>query len=127
LQLKPDMRQLETLRTGRIKNPAQVDLLLDDFVRHRGIVPESATRIIDTEVLPAELQALLPVAGRAGQSWAGWADDDHHLWLFTAEMLLLQAGGNSVLQVHLYREDGNLKDSGLWVSDQDGCWQQRVT
>jgi len=115
---------METLRTRRIQQPAVAEQLLQDFVQKTGGIPDRAHRVLHFDDLPGDLQPIVTVATRAGQSWSGWTDDDEHVWLFTAEVLLSLAAerGGAVLQVHVYREDGHLKGSGLWVSDEAGQW-----
>ena len=80
--------------------------------------------------LPRAVTAIAAGCGagdRKESRLACWADS-YHGWLFTCEMSLplSRERGAPVLQVDLYDEAGELKDTGIWVTDPEGKWTRSV-
>jgi hypothetical protein len=80
----------------------------------------------DQRLMPAALQGVIFRAMRKDRAWCAWKDNSR-IWLLTCEMLLdpSRERGSPVLNVHLYGEDGELKDSASWAVDNDGKWCRR--
>jgi len=114
---------VETLRLKRIQLPTHVDELLHAFVRSAGIVPEDAYMVRDRNSLTEGIRDRILKAERNGRSWECWSDSIH-TWLFTAEMSLDQSRerGTPVLQVSQFDEEGQLQETGSYVSDQRARW-----
>jgi len=118
---------METLRLRKIQQPSQVERLLERLVMRGNLLPEGCYQVRDSSVLSRELQRVVAREVQEGHAWACWADN-FRTWLFTCEMLLASSRerGAPVLLVNLYDEAGELKDSGPWVTDQEGCWRRCV-
>src|SRR5213082_2053041 len=116
---------METVRLRRIQEPSHVERLLEAYVSRSGLLPNDAFQIRAQRALSPQLQRVVARATPKGHVWACWADS-YHTWLFTCEMSLplSRERGAPVLLVDQYDEAGELKDSGTWVSDQEGKWRR---
>jgi hypothetical protein len=116
---------METVRLRRIQEPSQVERLLEAYVARGELLPKDAFQIRAMRALSPQLQRVVTRATQKGHVWACWADS-YHTWLFTCEMSLplSRERGAPVLLIDQYDEAGELKDSGTWVSDQDGKWRR---
>jgi hypothetical protein len=114
---------VETLRLKRIQEPTHVDELLHSFVQSAGIVPEDTYVVRDRSGLPEGMRDRILKAERNGHSWECWSDGSR-TWLFTAEMLLDQSRerGMPVLQVGQFDEEGQLQETGCYVSGKRARW-----
>ena len=114
---------METLRLRSLQQPSRVERLLEACISLGKHLPEGSFQIRDPSALPEELRRVLTQAIKQGQAWSCWAHRIH-TWLFTCEMSLplSRERGVPVLLVDQYDEAGELKESGAWVSDQDGRW-----
>jgi hypothetical protein len=116
---------METVRLRRIQEPSHVERLLEAYVSRGDLLPKDAFQIRAMRALSPQLQRVVTRATQKGHVWACWADS-YHTWLFTCEMSLplSRERGAPVLLIDQYDEAGELKDSGTWVSDQDGKWRR---
>jgi hypothetical protein len=116
---------METVRLRRIQEPSHVERLLDAYVSRSDLLPKDAFQIRALRALSPQLQRVVTRATQKGHVWGCWADS-YHTWLFTCEMSLplSRERGAPVLLVDQYDEAGELKDSGTWVSDQEGKWRR---
>ena len=114
---------MESVRLRKIQEPSQLERLLESYVSRGDLIAKDAFQIRATRALSPQLQRVVARATQKGRVWACWADS-HHTWLFTCEMSppLSRERGAPVLQVEVYDEAGELKESGTWVSDQEGKW-----
>jgi hypothetical protein len=114
---------METLRLRSLQQPSRVERLLETYVSCGNLLPEGSFQIRDRSVLPEELQRVLTRAIRQGQAWSCWGHCVR-TWLFTGDLSLplSRERGTPVLQVSVYREDGQLQDSGNWMADTRGTW-----
>lgn len=114
---------METLRLRRIQEPSRVERLLEAYISRASDLPDDAYQIRDSRELPKGLQVILGRAIEEGQVWSCWARGSD-LWLFAAHMSLAlsRERGAPVLVVHLYGEEGTLRDSGAWRFDPLGTW-----
>lgn len=118
-------RAMETVRLRRIQEPSHLERLLEAYVSRGDLLPKDAFQIRAMRALSPQLQRVVTRATQKSHVWACWADSSH-TWLFTCEMSLplSRERGVPVLLVDQYDEAGELKDSGTWVSDQDGKWRR---
>lgn len=116
---------METVRLRAIQQPSRVERLLVAFALRSGIMNPDAYMIRDQRAVPAVLQRLIFQAMREDRAWCAWQDHSR-MWLLTCEMLLEQSRvhGSPVLNVHLYGEDGELKEADSWLVDGDGKWRR---
>jgi hypothetical protein len=115
---------METVRLRRMQEPSHVERLLEACVSRGDLLPKDAFQIRAMRALSPQLQQIVTRATQKGHVWACWADS-YHTWLFTCEMSLplSRERGAPVLHVDQYDEAGELKNSGSWVSDQEGKWR----
>ena len=118
---------METVRLRKIQQPSQVERLLEALVSRGNLLPKECYQIRASGALSPQLQRVVERAIAKGHVWACWADS-YHSWLFTCEMALplSRERGAPVLQVDLYDEAGELKDAGIWMTDQEGKWTRCV-
>jgi len=118
---------METVRLRKIQQPSQVERLLEALVSRGNLLPKDCYQIRASRALSSQLQRVVEQAIEKGHVWACWADGCH-TWLFTCEMSLplTRERGAPVLQVDLYDEAGELKDAGIWMTDQQGKWSRGV-
>jgi hypothetical protein len=118
---------METVRLRKIQQPSQVERLLEAFVLRGSLLPNECYQIRASGALSPQLQRVVDLATEKGRVWACWVDS-YHTWLFTCEMSLplSRERGAPVLQVDLYDEAGELKDAGIWATDQEGKWGRCV-
>lgn len=116
---------METLRLRAIQEPSRVERLLVAFALRSGTMTPDAYMLRDQRAVPAALQGLIFQAMREDRAWCAWKDDSR-IWLLTCEMLFEQSReqGSPVLDVQLYGEDGELKDSDAWVVGTEGKWRR---
>lgn len=116
---------METARLRTIQQPSRVEALLESFVWHVYDLPDSVCKVQDRSELPGVLQRLSINAKKNEKTWGAWADR-HRTWSFAAEMSLplSRERGRPVLQVDAYAEDGQLTESGCWLSVRDGEWRR---
>ena len=116
---------METRRLRTLQQPGQIERLLEALVTRAGLVPEGAYQLRDRGGLPSTLQLVLAQPTNKGQVWTCWADS-FRTWLFTAEMSLPMSRERRtpVLTVNVYGEDGELKECGNWMVNQEGRWQR---
>ena len=116
---------METVRLRKFQQPSHVERLLESYVSRGNLLPKDSFQIRTTRALSPQLQRVVARATQKGHIWACWADS-YHTWLFTCEMSLplSRERGAPVLLIDLYYEAGDLKESGTWVSDQDGKWRR---
>jgi hypothetical protein len=102
----------------KLQLPSRLERLLEAFVDSAKILPPQAYRIRDRTALSPVLQRLVSQATQRKQVWGCWSNDVG-MWLLTAEMSLplSRKRGSPVLLVNVYREDGELQDSGAWIGD----------
>lgn len=95
------------------------------FAFRSGLIAPDAYLIRDKGTMPSVLQALIFQATDKGLAWCSWTDDSQ-IWLLTGNMQLdlSREHGSPVLNVQLYREDGELKDSDSWFVDKRGDWRR---
>ena len=118
---------METDRLRKIQQPSQVERLLEALISRGNLLPKECYQIRASGALSPQLQRVVERATQTGHVWACWVDS-HHTWLFTCEMSLplSRERGTPALQVDLYDEAGELKDAGVWVTDQEGKWTRSV-
>jgi hypothetical protein len=118
---------METVRLRKIQQPSQVERLLEALVSRGNLLPKECYQIRASGALSSQLQRVVQQAIKKGHVWACWADS-YHTWLFTCEMSLplSRERGAPVLRVDLYDEAAELKDAGVWVTDQEGKWTRCV-
>lgn len=116
---------METTRLRQIQQPSRMERLLDTYVARSDVVPPGSYQIRDPGAVPIALQAALNQAIERGDAWSCWLHGPL-TWLLVCEMSLplSRKRGTPVLQVSIYREDGQLKESGLWMTDPDGKWRR---
>ncbi len=102
-----------------------MERLLEGFATGGGLLSKNCYQLRTLRALSPQLQRVVTRATEKGHVWACWADS-YHTWLFTCEMSLplSRERGAPVLQVDQYDEAGELKDSGAWVTDQNGKWSR---
>lgn len=116
---------METLRLNRLQqSPSHIRRLLEVLVVRAKLVPEHAYQVRLTSAVPEELRVRAELAAKEGRVWVCWAHG-FRAWLFTAEMALAvsRERGTPVMHIDIYDERG-VKDSGLWMPNQDGTWQR---
>jgi len=116
---------METVRLRAMQQPSRVERLLVAFALRSGIMNPDAFMVRDQRAVPAVLQGVIFQAMRNDRAWCAWRDASR-ISLLTCEMLLepSRAYGSPVLNVQLYDEDGELKDSDSWVVDREGKWRR---
>jgi hypothetical protein len=116
---------METVRLRAIQEPSRVERLLVAFALRSGIMTADAYMLRDQRAVPAVLQSVIFQAMREDRAWCAWKDNAR-MWLLTCEMRLelSRQRGSPVLDVQLYGEDGELKDSDLWGVDPEGKWRR---
>ena len=107
----------------RIQQPSEVERLLEEFVSRGGFLPKTCDRIRDARELSSQLRRVLAGEIEQGRVWACWVNS-FQTWLFTCEMSLASSRerGAPVLNVNLYDETGELKETGTWLADKQGKW-----
>ncbi len=116
---------MDTMRLRKIQAPSHVERLLESYVSRGNLLLPDSFQIRATRALSPQLQRVVTRATHKGHVWACWADS-HQTWLYTCEMSLplSRERGAPVLLIEQYDEAGELKDSGTWVSDQEGKWRR---
>lgn len=116
---------METARLRAIQQPSRVERLLIAFALRSGVMPSDAYMIRDQKAMPAELQGVIFQAMRKERAWCCWKHSSR-VWLLTCNMLLdlSRKLGSPALDVQLYGENGELKDSDTWVVDTEGKWRR---
>jgi len=116
---------METKRLRTIQQPFLLERLLDAYITRSNVVPKDSFQIRDPSAVMAPLRRILLQAMEEGRVWACWACDMQE-WLFTADMSLplSRERGTPVLSIKRYGEDGELKESGVWMVGPDGSWQR---
>lgn len=116
---------METMRLKRIRQPSQVERLLERLVTQTGLLPADAYQLRDPGALPSVLQEVLLRTSNIDLVWTCWADSSRVV-LFTAEMSLplSRERGAAVLMVTEYSEQGCLLKAGHWTVDRDGNWRR---
>jgi hypothetical protein len=116
---------MHTLRMKKLLQPSQVERLLEACATRSGVLPEDAYQLRDPDSLPPELRRVLGQITGTGQVWTCWACGTR-MWLFAGEISLdlSRERRAPVLRVSVYDEDGDLKESGTWMTNQDGTWQR---
>jgi hypothetical protein len=117
------MQTSRTLRT--IRQPSRVDRLLHAFITSSTGLSEIAYMVRDWAFLPEVLRTRITGSERSGCSWECWVDGEH-TWLFIADAPPGSADerGNPVLRICRYGQDGQLQDTGHWVSDPQHRWRR---
>ena len=107
----------------KIRQPMQVERLLEAMATRSRLMPTEAYRIRDPETLPPKLRQVLAQASR--HVWVCFAHGSR-IWLFTggALMALSQQLDAPVLQVSCYNEEGLLTDTGAWTTGHEGKWHR---
>lgn len=116
---------METLRLKRIRQPPQVERLLERLVVQAGLVPANAYQLRDPGGLPSALERVILETTKIDRVWACWADGSRTR-LFTGEMSLplSRKRGAPVLMVTEYSEQGSLQEAGHWTFDGEGNWRR---
>lgn len=116
---------METVRLRAIQQPSRVERLLTAFALRSGIMPPDAYMIRDQKAMPAELQGIIFQAMRRERAWCCWKHGSR-VWLLTCDMLLdlSRKHGSPALDIQLYGENGELKDSDTWVLEKEGRWHR---
>jgi hypothetical protein len=116
---------METLRLLKIQQPSHLERLLEALVTRARLVPKESYQIRAARALSPQLQRVATRTTQKKRVWACWADS-HNAWLFTCELLMSQSRerGAPVLDVDLYDESGEQKDSGTWEVDEEGKWRR---
>ena len=116
---------METVRLQKIQQPSHLERLLEALVTRGGLVPKDAYQIRAARALSPQLQRIASQSVQASRVWACWADSQH-AWLFTCELsvALSRERGAPVLEVDLFDENGEHKDSGTWDVDEEGKWRR---
>lgn len=114
---------METLRLRRIQEPSRVERLLEAYISRAGDLPYGSYQLRDPKELPKNLRTVLAQAVEQGEVWSCWARGSQ-LWLFTGHMPLDRSReyGAPVIQLRVYDEDAELKDSGTWRFEPRGTW-----
>ena len=116
---------METLRLSKLQqSPSHIRRLLEALVVRAKLVPEDSYQVRLKSAIPKELRGIAELAAKDGRVWACWAYG-FRAWLFTAEMplALSRERGTPVMQVEIY-DEGGVRNSGLWMPNQDGTWQR---
>jgi len=116
---------MQTLRLRKLLQPSQVERLLEACATRSGVLPNEAYQLRDPDSLPPELRRVLTNITETGRVWSCWAYKTY-MWLFTGEVSLdlSRERRAPVLRVSIYNEEGDLRDSGTWVTNPDGTWQR---
>ena len=114
---------MDTLRLHRMQEPSRVERLLEAYISRAGDLPYGSYQVRDPKELPRNLRSILAEAVEWGEVWSCWASDSR-LWLFTGQMPLDRSceHGVPVIELRVYDEDAELKDSGVWKFDPRGMW-----
>jgi hypothetical protein len=117
--------RMETVRLRAIQQPSRIERLLVAFALRSGIVNPDGHMLRDQRAVPAVLQSVIFQAMRRDRAWCAWRYNSR-IWLLTCEMLLERSRehGSPVLDVQLYDESGELKDSAWWLVDREGEWRR---
>lgn len=112
------------VETEKLPADSRVEALLESFVCEH-VLPVGVRALRDLSELPIGLQGFAINAEKNNKTWGAWSDNQH-VWLFAAEMsvALSRRLGYPVLQVDAYGEDGQLIESGCWLSAPDGGWRR---
>jgi hypothetical protein len=113
----------EVVRLRKIKQPSELEELLDSYISQSAVVPKGSYQIREPGSVPRDVRKVLTQAVREGHSWSCRAHG-LHTWLFTCNIShsLSREHGAPVLQVSVYGDDGGLQDCGTWMPDQHGKW-----
>ncbi|MGH8141080.1 MAG: hypothetical protein ACREU2_00965 [Steroidobacteraceae bacterium] len=116
---------METLRLKLIQQPSHVDRLLSSLIRVMQLVPQDAYMVRERSELTDVLRDRILKAERNGCSWECWSDGKQAC-LFIAEMSLplSRERGSPVLLISQYSQDGELKESSHWVTDEQERWRR---
>jgi hypothetical protein len=116
---------MHTLRLKKLLQPSQVERLLEAFATRSGLLPDGAYQLRDPDSLPRELKRVLTQITGTGQVWTCWACGAR-MWLFTGEISLdlSRERRAPVLRANVYGEDGDLKDTGTWMTNREGTWNR---
>jgi len=116
---------METARLLKIQQPARLERLLEALVTRGSLVPKGCYQIRAARALSPQLQRIATRATQSKRVWGCWADS-HHAWLFTCELSVGQSRerGAPVLEVDLFDESGEHKDTGTWEVDEEGKWRR---
>ncbi len=114
---------MDTLRLQRMQEPPRVERLLEAYISRAGELPYGSYQVRDPKELPIDLRAILAEAVEWGEVWSCWASGSQ-FWLFTGQMPLDQSRehGAPVIDLRVYNEHAELKDSGVWKFDLRGTW-----
>jgi hypothetical protein len=112
---------LEDSWLEKIRQPAQVEILLEAFARRSRSLPEVAHRVRDPKTLPGGLQQV--VTDATSHVWVCFSDGAR-FWLFTGvvSLELSRDRRSPVLLVNSYSGQGALLDVGMWSVEHDGKW-----
>jgi hypothetical protein len=107
----------------KVHHSSKVQELLESYISQSEVLPKAAYQIRQPDSVPREVRKPLIQAAKEGQTWSCRAHG-LHIWLFTCNLSrpLSRERGAPVLQVSLYGEDGELRDCGTWMPDQNGRW-----
>ena len=107
----------------KIREPSQVERLLEAFAVRSGLLPEGVCRVRDPQALPGSLQHAL--ADPAHHTWVCFSHS-RRFWLFTGILMLgfSHARKTPVLLVNSYDTEGLLVEVGIWSAERDGQWRR---
>ena len=106
-----------------LRHLSKVAELLESYISQSEVVPKGCYPIRKSESVPPEVRKTLARAVKAGETWACRAHG-RHTWLFTCHMCAPPSPerGGPALEVSVYGDDGELRDSGIWMPDEHGRW-----
>jgi hypothetical protein len=107
----------------RVQRTSKVGELLESYISQSDVVPRGSYQLHEPNSVPVDVRRVLTHAVKEGRTWSCWAHGSH-VWLFTCNMsgLLSRQCGAPVLRVNLYGDNGELRDCGTWMPDQQGKW-----
>lgn len=118
-----DSNSAKLLWLRKLREPAEVERLLEAFAAHAGIIAEGSYRVRDPAMVPERLRRLLP--RHSSHNWVCFSHGTGS-WLLTGTVFagLSQRWKAPVLWLSAYRGDGRLIELGVWVVEQEGAWQR---
>jgi hypothetical protein len=108
---------------SRPLDSGQIAQYLDGFVAEQGCIPSDASPVTSLDELPRNLQKL---AGRSppNEGWRAWTDKDGRIYFVRGKVssVFSRRTARTALHVFFHDEEGELTKSGVWSTDDKGCW-----
>lgn len=116
---------MQTLRLRDLIFPANIERLLDSYVRTSMKVPQSASKVEDLVQIPLQLRDAAIRATTEGWVWTAWCDE-YDAWLFAATLSLDRARelGRPVLEIRCHDVHEPRRSHIIASRLPDGSWYE---